>query len=149
MTLSAIFDSYWYWLSAALLLLLLEILIPGAFLMWIGFGAAGVGLFLLVFPTATLVWQLVALAMSVSGAVLIGIAWQKKSRHRNPHGLNQGLDSYLGRIAVVSQDFSQGQGRIRLDDSFFTAFSSQLLVAGQNVIVTVVDENGLHVKPHT
>lgn len=148
MTLSAIFDSYWYWLSAALLLLLLEVLIPGAFLMWIGFGAAGVGLFLLVFPTATLVWQLVALAICVSGAVLIGVAWQKKSRRQHPHGLNQGLDSYLERIAVVSQDFAQGQGRIRLDDSFFTAYSSELLVTGQNVIVTAVDKQGLHVKPH-
>lgn len=148
MTLSSIFDSYWYWLSAALLLLLLEILIPGAFLMWIGFGAMGVGLFLWVFPTATLVWQLIALAISVSGAVLIGVAWQKKSRQQYPHGLNQGLESYIGHIAVVSQEFIQGQGRIRLDDSFFTAFSSAQLIVGQKVVVTAVDNQGLQVEPH-
>ena len=80
--LHAVFDSYWYWFSAALLLLLLEVVIPGAFLMWIGLGAAGVGLFLLVFPQAALAWKLVALVVSVTVAVLVGVRRQSNNRYK-------------------------------------------------------------------
>lgn len=146
MILSAVFDSYWYWLSAALLLLLLEVLIPGAFLMWIGLGAAGVGLFLFIFPTTALAWQLVALAVSVTAAVLFGAAWQKKSRQQNPHSLNQGLRSYLGRHATASHDFEQGQGRVRLDDSSFAAYSDEIIKAQQTVLIIAVDEMGFKVQ---
>lgn len=146
MILSAIFDSYWYWFSAALLLLLLEVLIPGAFLMWIGLGAAGVGVFLFIFPTISLVWQLLALAISVTVAVLFGAAWQKKSRQQNPHGLNQGLESYIGRYATVSDDFVQGQGRVRLDDSSFTAYGEGNIKAQAQVIILAVDDLGFKVQ---
>lgn len=146
MILSAIFDSYWYWLSAALLLLLLEVLIPGAFLMWIGLGAAGVGVFLFIFPAAALAWQLIALAVSVTAAVLLGVAWQKKSRHQNPHGLNQGLASYVGRHAKASQDFVQGQGRVRLDDSSFVAHSDEPITTQQAVRIIAVDAQGFKVE---
>ncbi len=146
MGVSAIFDSYWYWFSAALLLLLLEILVPGAFLIWIGLGAAGVGVFLFVFPTASLAWQLMALAMSVTAAVLVGVAWQKKASRQQPQGINQGLDSYIGRHAVASQDFVQGQGRVRLDDSFFSAYSHQEISTNQHVLITATDDNGFKVQ---
>lgn len=146
MTFSAVFDSYWYWLSAALLLLLLEILIPGAFLMWIGLGAAGVGVFLFVFPGAALAWQLIALAISVTAAVLLGATWQKQSRQKNPHALNQGLESYVGRPAMASEDFVQGQGRIRLEDSSFSAYSDEVIKASQAVRIVAVDTMGFKVK---
>lgn len=148
MILSTVFDSYWYWFSAALLLLLLEVLIPGAFLMWIGFGAAGVGVFLLLFPTAALAWQLIALAVCVTASVLLGVAWQRKNRHHHVHGLNQGLDSYVGRSAKASQEFTQGRGRVRLDDSFFTAYSTldQQINAHDQVTIIAVDEKGFHVQ---
>lgn len=146
MILSAVFDSYWYWLSAALLLLLLEVLIPGAFLMWIGLGAAGVGLFLFIFPAAALAWQLIALAVSITVAVLFGAAWQKKSRQQNFHGLNQGLESYVGRHATASQHFEQGQGRVRLDDSSFAAYSDEPIAAHQTVLIIAVDNMGFKVK---
>lgn len=146
MTISAIFDSYWYWFSACLLLLLLEILIPGAFLMWIGFGAAGVGFFLWLFPQADMVWQLFALAISVVGAVLIGLHWQKQSKKHPIAGLNQGLEMYIGRAVLVSEDFNSGVGRIRVDDSFFTANSTDLLVQGQRAVVTEVRDTILIVK---
>lgn len=149
MDFSAVFDSYWYWFSAALLLLVLEVLIPGAFLMWIGLGAVGVGLFLWIFPSATLALQLVALAISVTVAVVAGVHWQKRTRHTPNIPLNQGLDSYLGRSAIASQDFHQGQGRIRLDDSFFTAHSPYAIEHGQQVKIIAVDEAGFAVVPQS
>lgn len=143
--LDLLFDSPWYWFSAGLLLLLLEVLIPGAFLLWIGLGAAGVGVFLFIFPAASLVWQLLALAGCVFAAVLLGIAWQKKSQQQ-PSTLNQGLEMFVGRNAIITQVLTEGQGRVQLADSYFTVFCDQPLQVGQSVRVVAVKNNGLIVQ---
>lgn len=73
-----IFASYWYWFALALVLLALEIVLPGIFLLWLGLGTALVGAFLLAFPQATPEMQLLALAISITLAVAMGLKWQKK-----------------------------------------------------------------------
>jgi len=42
--------SYWHWWVLGAILLMLEIFVPGAFLLWLGFAAGLVGLLLLVLP---------------------------------------------------------------------------------------------------
>ena len=56
--LDTLFDSAWYWLIAGAILIGLEIVIPGAFLMWIGGGMLITGASILLFPDTTLVVQL-------------------------------------------------------------------------------------------
>lgn len=143
--LGAIFDSHWYWFSAGLLLLLLEVLIPGAFLIWIGLGAVGVGGFLFIFPEASLVWQLFALAFFVTAAVVTGIRWQKKA-FKQPSGLNQGLEMFVGRNATITEVLSEGVGRIQLADSYYVVYCDQPLQVGQQVNVIAVRNNGLVVQ---
>ena len=93
--LELIFASHWYWLIAAAVLLILEIIIPGIFLIWLGLGAALVGLFLLVVPGADPAWQLLALAISTCMAVAAGLKWQKKLVRQQPSELNQGLEGFI------------------------------------------------------
>lgn len=137
-----IFASYWYWFSLAAALLLLEILIPGIFLLWLGLGAIGVGVLLLLFPNAELAWQLAMLISSMSLSVLAGLKWQRKIISQQPATLNLGLEGYLGRSAIVIQDFNQGRGRIRLDDSSFPAKAIDFdAKAGQQVVISTIEEN--------
>lgn len=140
--LESIFDSYWYWFSLAALLLLLEIIVPGIFLLWLGIGAGFVGTFLLLFPQAGLAWQLFALIISISAAVALGLKWQKKILKTQPATLNLGLEGYLERTAVVSQTFSQGRGRVSIDDSSFPALctADYPLEIGQAVVIVAIDE---------
>jgi len=140
--LESIFDSYWYWFSLAALLLLLEIIVPGIFLIWLGMGAAFVGVFLVIFPQADLAWQLFALVVSISGAVALGLKWQKKILKTQPATLNLGLEGYIERTAVVSQEFNQGRGRVRIDDSSFPAISKDdPLEVGQTVTIIAIQDN--------
>lgn len=140
--LESIFDSYWYWFSLAALLLLLEIIVPGIFLIWLGMGAAFVGVFLVIFPQADLAWQLFALVVSISGAVALGLKWQKKILKTQPATLNLGLEGYIERTAVVSQEFNQGRGRVRIDDSSFPAISEDdPLEVGQAVSIIAIQDN--------
>lgn len=141
---SLMFASYWYWLLAALLLLILEILVPGIFLLWIGLGAALVGLFLLLWPNAGPEWQLFALACSICLSVGAGLFWQRKLLRREPATVNRGLEEYLQQTAQVSQSFNQGHGRIRIDDSSWPARCEQPVDSGQLVKIIAID-NGLFV----
>lgn len=145
--LALVFSSYWYWLVAALLLLILEILVPGIFLLWIGLGAALVGLFLLLWPNAGPEWQLLALACSISLSVAAGLLWQRKLLRREPATVNRGLEEYLQQTAQVSQPFNQGHGRIRIDDSSWPARCEQPLEAGQWVRIVAIDHGLLVVQP--
>ena len=43
---------YWWWLSAGTVLMVLEIVTPGIFFMWIGIGAFVTGLIAAIFPSA-------------------------------------------------------------------------------------------------
>lgn len=148
MMLDLLFSSYWYWFIAAVILLILEILMPGVFLLWLGLGAAIVGLFLLVVPGAGLAWQLLVLAVSICIAVAAGLKWQKKLLNHQPHVLNQGMEGFIGRSALVSQAFQHGRGRIRLEDSTYTASCEVTdLAEGQPVEIVAVDGNKLVVKP--
>lgn len=143
-----VFESSWYWLIAAALLLLLEIVVPGIFLMWLGLGAAAVGLFLVVFPNAALAWQLIALVCCISAAVIAGLKWQKKIIAQQPQDINQGLAGYIGRTVLTSINFQHGRGRIRMDDSSFPAICETANPAeGENVLITAVNDEGLIVTP--
>ncbi len=143
-----IFASHWYWLIAAAILLILEIIIPGIFLIWLGLGATLVGLFLLVVPEAGLAWQLFALALSTCIAVVAGLTWQKRLAQRQTNSLNQGLEGFIGRTARVSQPFHHGQGRIHLEDSTYMASSnSGALQADEPVRIVAVHNNTLLVEP--
>lgn len=145
--LELIFASHWYWLIAAAVLLLLEIIVPGIFLIWLGLGAALVGLFLLVVPGADPAWQLLALAVSICIAVAAGLKWQRKLVRQQPSELNLGLEGFIGRTAVVSQAFEHGLGRVRLEDSSYAARCQEQPEVGQPVQVTGTDGHSLIVEP--
>lgn len=146
--LHALFASHWYWLIAGISLLILEIIVPGIFLLWLGLAAMLVGLFLLAVPEAGLAWQLAVLALSICIAVAAGLKWQKKLLRHQPHSLNQGLDGFIGRSVRVSQTFQHGQGRVHLEGSTYAATSSTPdLTEGQAVVVTAVSAGMLVVDP--
>lgn len=139
----SIFSSYWYWLIAAGVLLILEILVPGIFLIWLGLGAALVSLFLLLFPDASLPWQLLVLVVSISLSVLVGLKWQRRLLRQQPASLNLGLEGLVGRQAEVSQAFASGRGRIKLEDTSYTALSDTAEMAvGQAVRIVAATANG-------
>ena len=145
--LELIFASHWYWLIAAAVLLILEIIVPGIFLIWLGLGAALVGLFLLVVPGADPAWQLLALTVSIYFSVVVGLRWQRKLLRQQPSELNLGLEGFIGRTAVVSQAFEYDRGRVRLEDSSYVARCQSRPEPGQPVRVTGIDGQTLIVEP--
>lgn len=120
-----IFESYWYWLIAGLVLVLAEMLLPGVYLLWMGVGALVVGVFTAVWPNAPLWLQLAVLAVAMVGSVLAGIYFQARTRKpADAQGLNAGLQSFVGAQGTAADGFHAGHGRIKLNDSFYNAVTA-------------------------
>ncbi len=139
-----IFDSFWYWLVAGVLLIAAEVLVSGVYLLWFGLGALTVGLFTAIWPDAPSWLQWLILAIAMLGWVIVGVRWQRRSRANQPDILNTGLSAYVGARAQVSETFINGRGRIRLNDSYYSATATQDLEQGTSVIVLTVE--GAHMR---
>ncbi len=140
-----VFASPFAWFIASLVLMGLELVLPGVFLIWIGIGAAIVGLCLTVLPELSLALQLVILALAMLASVYLGVIVQRRRTSDPASGLNAGLHYYIGRQAEVDTDFSAGHGRVRIDDTWYTASSKRQLRAGERVTVTDVIDGILQV----
>ncbi|MGG4774909.1 NfeD family protein [Paenalcaligenes sp. Me52] len=142
------FASPWSWFIIGCLLMALEALIPGVFILWIGVAAMVVGLFVSAWPEAPLGLQFLVLAIAIGLSVWVGLRLHRK-RKLSPEqsSLNSGLHSYVGRQAVAITAFTQGQGRVRLDDSFYTALCSATIAEGDPVRVVGIEGSMLLVEP--
>ncbi|MGB0846634.1 MAG: NfeD family protein [Thiolinea sp.] len=111
---------FWYWLILGVVFLGLEVLAPGAILMWFGAGAIVTGLLMWLLPDLAIGWQLLLFAV-VSGISVL--AWRNSSffsEESTPPpdpNLNNRLQSYVGREYTLSEAITNGRGSVRVVDS--------------------------------
>ena len=105
-----------FWLLGGLLLMGIELAIPGAFCVWIGLGALGTGLatewLSLTFPGEVVVFALLA-------AFSIAVGLQLR-RLRRPSLLNTPGSGLVGRTAHALSTEGR-EGRVRIGDSDWAA----------------------------
>ena len=136
---------YWHWIVLGFLLLILEMLAPGAILMWFGAGALLVGGLLFLFPEMGWEWQILIFAV-VSFASIF--AW-KKLRQDSPDDntmagtLNQRGKALVGRRIPLVEAITNGIGRVQIDDTFWRVEGPDLAV---DTLVTVTDSEGATLK---
>lgn len=136
----------WSWLILGALLLLLEVLVPGIFMLWVGIAAIITGLVALTFAIGIKV-QLVTFAIAAIAAVLIGIKLFKSDREQSDQPLLNRLgDQLIGQTYTVIEPITQGQGKITIGDSRWSVKGPDTEI-GEIVRVTGVDGNKLIVEP--
>lgn len=140
----------WGWFIAGLLLLVAELIIPGVFLIWVGIAALILGVLSLAFqPFVFWVWQLQLILFAVLAVVSILVGRRiLKNREKSSDQplLNQRAASLIGRSAVVSEAIANGRGRVRLDDTTWTAEGPDV-PAGATVRIIGGDGGKLLVEP--
>lgn len=126
---------WWHWCIAGLFLLVLELLLPGVFLLWIGLGALATGG--IVALTGIASWELHCLIFVplTFVALFLGRRFIKQAAPGGDAMLNRRLASYAGRRAEVVQPIVNGTGRIRLGDTLWIARGRDC-PAGSTVTVT-------------
>jgi hypothetical protein len=111
---------FWYWWVIGFILLVLEILTPGYFFMWMAISGFVTGALVLLIPATSMNMQI--LIFSVLSVVAI-IAWKfygKKHSMGSDHPLlNKRGVQYIGRVFSLYQPIRNGQGKIKVDDSIW------------------------------
>ncbi|GGA67894.1 membrane protein [Arenimonas soli] len=133
------------WAGVALLLIAAEALLPGVFLLWLGFAAAAMFLILLVVDLP-LVWQ--ALTFVVLGFVSIGVYIQYFRGREKPSDhptLNRRGEQLVGQVFVLDQAIVDGRGRVKVGDAFWPVEGPDLPV-GARVRVMSAHNMALQVR---
>jgi len=113
------------WLLAAVVLVILEVVLPGIFLLWLGLAALGTGLIMLL---VVLSFGLQVVLFSALAVISVGFA-ASRLRRRVHSEINRPESGLVGRVATAMQ-FDGNEGRVRLGDS---DWSARLLGAGSVV----------------
>lgn len=135
----------WHWFLAAVALIILEVLSPAAFFMWLAVAAGLVGLVLAVFPD--LDWQLQLVLFAVL-SVLTLVAGRQYIKHHpittDEPTLNKRGHQYIGRVFTLDRPIVNGVGKLRVDDTTWKiggrdcAEGTQVTVSGVDGVVLLV-----------
>lgn len=135
----------WNWWILGLLLLGLEILVPGTVFLWFGVSAIVIGTLALF---VDLTWQVnlvLFLVMSFASLVVGRRLMAKLSTERGDPGLNRRGSRYVGREFVLDVPLSQGSGKLSIDDTVWRITGPDM-PAGTRVTVEGLDGALLIVK---
>lgn len=116
----------WAWIVAGLVLLALELVVPGGFLLWMGISGIITGLIVLFQPIG---WPLQWLIFGILSLVSI-VLWLRWTRSRptvsdRPY-LNRRAEQFVGQEAVLEQPIEQGFGRVVLGDTVWRVSGADL-----------------------
>ncbi|WP_353204765.1 NfeD family protein [Sphingomonas sp.] len=135
------------WLAAALILLIAELALPGFFLIFLGVGAALIGVITLLVPGVPILLQAVSFAALTGGAVALGWRWYRGSKHASADPLlNDRAARLIGKRVEVCNAIIDGEGRVTVGDGAWSATGPD---AGVGTTVRIVGANGsvLRVEP--
>ena len=137
---------FWYWWVAGLVLIGIEVFMPGTFFLWMGVAAGVVGLGLLFWPGLSLDYQLLTFAVvSIGTVALWRIYLRKNPPESDAPALNRRGRQYVGRVFVLSEAIQNGTGKIRVDDTTWKVTGPDL-PEGARVRVTAVEGTALEVE---
>lgn len=140
----------WFWFVVGLLLLIGEVMLPGAFLVWFGLSALTIGTLTLTgfADVAWWPWQVQLVAFGVLSGVLAMVGRKLFPNDRNASGeqeINDPLGRLLGSEATLDDPIENGVGRVKLGDTIWRLKGPDL-PAGTRVKVTGSDGGALVVE---
>lgn len=127
----------WSWIVAGLVLLALELVVPGGVLVWLGAAALVTGGLSMLVP---IYWPLQFVLYGVLALLAIWL-WLKSRRGEAPTDspyLNNRATRFVGQEAVLSEPIRGGFGRLALDDTTWRVAGPDL-EAGQRVRIVKAD----------
>lgn len=130
----------WLWVIAGVLLCAAEIFAPGAFLIWIGAAAIGVGLIDFLYPLP-MAWSVIAFSALAVAAVLVGRRLYG-AEEETGQPLNQRVRRLIGQTFPLDQPIENGMGRMQIGDSLWRVRGPEA-PAGTRMRVTGIAEDGM------
>ena len=128
---------YWHWIVIGVILIALEMVIPGFILLWFGIAAVAIGILAFIVPS--MAWEIQIFLFALFSVVSI-FAWKKLhkgSKADDPEEtfLNQRGKNLIGRKTVLIEGIVDGVGKIQIDDTFWRV-EGEDLPEGSHVEIT-------------
>ncbi|MCW5697129.1 MAG: NfeD family protein [Bauldia sp.] len=136
----------WGWWVLGLVLMGLEIFLPGTFFLWSGAAAVIVGTVALLVDIS---WEVQVIAFGVLALVLVFIGRRYFARRRPDEGLtglNDRAAALVGSIYILHEPIVDGSGRIRVGDSTWRVLGPDT-PSGTRVRVVAAEGSVLRVAP--
>ncbi len=135
--------AYWHWVILGLLMVALEVMIPGTFLLWVGIAALILGGTTFLFPLMSVTTQLVlfgvmALLVTILGRKIIRL----QANEEVPATLNRRGQQFVGQTIVLDVPIVNGHAHVTVADSKWLIKGPDL-PAGVIVKVVGIDGNML------
>jgi len=138
---------FWHWLSLGGVLVVIEILAPGVFFLWLGVAALAVGVVSWAFPA--LHWQYQVLLFAV--LAVVAVVGSRRFLRSHPiesdrPDLNRRGEQIVGRVFTLDQPIVDGTGRLKVGDGVWRIAGPDL-PRGARVRVAGADGATLRVEP--
>ena len=134
----------WNWLILGVLLMGIEALAPGVFMLWLGLAALIVGLLSFLFVAS---WQMQVVAFALISIAMVPL-WRHFARREavDNNFLNRRTKGLVGQVVTLESAIVDGVGSIRLGDTTWRV-EGPPLAAGTKVRIVEADGVRLRVGP--
>ena len=138
---------YWDWWAIAVFLLIVEVLAPGMFFLWMAQASLVTGILLFFFPAMG--WEIQLFIFSLLSVLGIAIARHFFKSHPTVSDqplLNRRTAQFIGRIFTLYQPIVNGQGKIKVGDSTWKIrgidcpAGTRVKVVGTDSVVLLVEK---------
>lgn len=137
--------TWWHWLVLAMLLVIIEIIAPSFYFLWIATAAGLMTLVTLVWPQ--LQWELQLLLFGGLSIATLLLQWAFLRGHKpkpsDQPQLNRRGEQYTGRVLTLVEPIENGYGAVRVDDTRWRV-TGPPLPAGRSV--RVIGMNGMTLR---
>ena len=128
------------WLVGGLALCAAELVVPGAFLLWVGFAAVTLGLVELILPIP-FEWSLLVAAALAVAYCLVGRKVYGGLETGGDDTLNRRAENLVGREFTLIEPIVNGEGKAKVLDSIWRVSGADA-PAGARIRVTGVTASG-------
>ena len=133
------------WAIFGLILSILELFVPGVYLIWFGFAAFVVSLLVNLFGiafTAQMIWfAILSVIFAVLGLYTYKYLLKKTQTPKEYSNLNNSAEQFVGNLVTVSEDIEDNMTKVKIGDTYWLATSTKPLKKGDQVKVVGVKEN--------
>lgn len=129
---------FWYWWIIALVLLVVEILAPGFFFLWMAVAGFITGAIVFLIPAISMNMQVLVFSIMSVVAIMVWKFYGKKHPIESDHPLlNKRGDQYIGRVFSLYEPIKNGQGKIKVDDSIWKVRGEDCTIDNRVKVIAV------------
>ncbi|TNF97596.1 MAG: NfeD family protein [Gammaproteobacteria bacterium] len=129
--------AFWHWWAFAAVLLIIEMLAPSTFFLWMSIAAVFTGLSMLAFEMGWEIQFLIFSTLSVLSIILSRMYLKKHPIETDEPKLSRRGEQHIGKTYTLDTAIENGSGKVRVGDSYWRVEGNDM-PAGIKVRVTAI-----------